>query len=392
MSTLASPQSAPVARRSMPARPWSGSMPKPASSTSGCEPRPTRRRSSRGSATPISRRAARSRQAGSVPTRLKRRHTGGAGARSAPTSTASPTSRRNSDVPPIEFARAPAKLLLTNPGPRRPAPGHQHDPRAAAVSIYNPGDVAPVHVHTPNASRTIQCPTTAATPWSRGERCVASERGDPHPRRRTAPGTTDGNDGATPVVWIDVLDFPLMEFLDCVWLDDEFHGERAGNTRAQAARLADGYSQKLYGTGGMVPDLRVAPARHRPPHHPDDPLPRRRDPQGAGRPRQGKRADPYEGASRSPSSIRSSGEPVVPDARLCGASCCGRARKTRLKRETASTMYVVIEGAAARPEIAGQALRVGEERHFRGAETSRGGATSTPAPPTRCSIRCRTRR
>ena len=57
----------------------------------------------------------------------------------------------------------------------------------------------------------------------------------------------------TPVVWIDVLDFPLMEFLDCVWIDDEFHGERAGNSRAQAPKHADGYSRRLYGTGGMLP-------------------------------------------------------------------------------------------------------------------------------------------
>ena len=50
-----------------------------------------------------------------------------------------------------------------------------------------------------------------------------------------------------------MLDFPLMEFLDCVWLDDEFHGERDGNSRAQAAKHADGYSQKLYGAGGLLP-------------------------------------------------------------------------------------------------------------------------------------------
>ena len=98
-----------------------------------------------------------------------------------------------------------------------------------------------MHIHTPNASRTILSENGGYTVVE-GERCDA-ERGDliltPH-------GTwhDHGNDGATPVVWADVLDFPLMEFLDCVWLDDEFHGERDGNSRAQAALHPNGYSQQ----------------------------------------------------------------------------------------------------------------------------------------------------
>src|ERR1700730_12044039 len=154
---------------------------------------------------------------------------------------------RTADVSPIEFADR-QQFLLINPG----LGGRLQVASTirCAVSIYNPGDVAPVHMHTPNASRTILSDNGGYTTIE-GERCAA-ERGDliltPH-------GTwhDHGNDGSTPVVWIDVLDFPLMEFLDCVWLDDEFHGERAGNSRAQAAKLADGYSQKLYGTGGMLP-------------------------------------------------------------------------------------------------------------------------------------------
>ena len=100
-----------------------------------------------------------------------------------------------------------------------------------AVSIYNPGDVAPVHIHTPNASRTILSESGGYTTIE-GERCEAA-RGD---LILTPNGTwhDHGNDGAEPVVWIDVLDFPLMEFLDCVWLDEEFPGETDGNARAQA--------------------------------------------------------------------------------------------------------------------------------------------------------------
>src|SRR5246127_4529641 len=154
---------------------------------------------------------------------------------------------RGADVSPIEFAER-QQFLLTNPG----FGGRLQVTSTirCAVSIYNPGDVAPVHIHTPNASRTILSETGGYTTVE-GERCEAA-RGDliltPH-------GTwhDHGNDGATPVVWIDVLDFPLMEFLDFVWIDDEFPGEHAGNSRAQAQKHASGYSQRLYGTGGVLP-------------------------------------------------------------------------------------------------------------------------------------------
>ena len=69
---------------------------------------------------------------------------------------------RTSEVSPIEFAER-QQFLLTNPG----LGGRLQVTSTirCAVSIYNPGDVAPVHIHTPNASRTIS-PTAAATrPW-----------------------------------------------------------------------------------------------------------------------------------------------------------------------------------------------------------------------------------
>src|SRR5580698_1778089 len=134
------------------------------------------------------------------------------------------------DVSPIEFADRQSILLL-NPGLNGRL--QVTNTIRCAISIYNPGDVAPVHLHTPNASRTILSKNGGYTVVE-GERCEAG-RGDiiltPH-------GTwhDHGNDDAEPVVWIDVLDFPLMEFLDCVWIDEEFHGERAGNSRAQAAK------------------------------------------------------------------------------------------------------------------------------------------------------------
>src|SRR6202035_5174700 len=90
-----------------------------------------------------------------------------------------------------------------------------------------------------------------AEPQSGGERCEAA-RGD---LILTPNGTwhDHGNDGVEPVVWIDVLDFPLMEFLDCVWLDEAYPGKTDGNARAQRVVRPPSYSQKLYSRGGLVP-------------------------------------------------------------------------------------------------------------------------------------------
>jgi gentisate 1,2-dioxygenase len=154
---------------------------------------------------------------------------------------------RNADVSPIEFADR-QQFLLVNPGL-----GGRIQVASTircAVSIYNPGDVAPVHMHTPNASRTILSENGGYTTIE-GERCEAA-RGD---LILTPNGTwhDHGNDGATPVIWADILDFPLMEFLDCSWIDEDFPGERDGNARAQKPRLGNGHSARLYGAGGIVP-------------------------------------------------------------------------------------------------------------------------------------------
>ena len=80
---------------------------------------------------------------------------------------------RTADVSPIEFADR-QQFLLVNPGL-----GGRIQVASTircAVSIYNPGDVAPVHMHTPNASRTILSENGGYTTIE-GERCEAS-RGD----------------------------------------------------------------------------------------------------------------------------------------------------------------------------------------------------------------------
>ncbi len=252
----------------------------------------------------------------------------------------------SAEVSPIEFAER-QQFLLINPG----LGGRLQvtSTMRCAVSIYNPGDVAPVHIHTPNASRTILSENGGYTTIE-GERCAAA-RGD---LILTPNGTwhDHGNDGTEPVVWIDVLDFPLMEFLDCVWLDEEFPGKTEGNTRAQAMTDDRFYSHRLYGRGGLVPGF----ASHRRGFGRDtSPMFHYRgaDVRAALDGLRGEAGDPYEGVT-----LRfvnpATGASVFPtlDYR---AILLRPGEETRFKRETASTLYQVIEGGGE-TEIAGGRL------------------------------------
>jgi len=61
-----------------------------------------------------------------------------------------------------------------------------------------------------------------------------------------------GNNSEEPVVWIDTLDWPLMEFLDAAWVDHDMRARRATPTsrRSPSPRA---YSRHLYGHGGIKP-------------------------------------------------------------------------------------------------------------------------------------------
>jgi gentisate 1,2-dioxygenase len=253
---------------------------------------------------------------------------------------------RGADVSPIEFAER-QQFLLTNPG----LGGRLQvtSTMRCAVSIYNPGDVAPVHIHTPNASRTILSEEGGYTTIE-GERCEAS-RGD---LILTPNGTwhDHGNDGCEPVVWIDVLDFPLMEFLDCVWLDEAYPGDTEGNSRAQRVIFPGSYSHILYGRGGLVPSFLTHQrgfGRNTSPMFHYRGADVREALAGLGR----EAGDPYEAIG-----LRfvdpATGASVFPtlDYR---ALMLRPGEATRFKRETASTLYIAIEGQGV-TEIAGKSL------------------------------------
>ena len=154
---------------------------------------------------------------------------------------------RSADIKPIETTDRQG-ILLTNPG----LGGRLQVTNSirCAIAIYNPGDIAPAHVHSPNASRTILSDKGGYTNVE-GERCEC-RRGD---IVFTPNGTwhDHGNEDSEPMIWIDMLDWPLMEYLDCVWVDQNYVDANRGNAKSQPAIHSDGHSTRMYGHGGLKP-------------------------------------------------------------------------------------------------------------------------------------------
>jgi gentisate 1,2-dioxygenase len=250
----------------------------------------------------------------------------------------------SADVSPIEFADRQS-ILLTNPG----LGGRLQVTNTirCAISIYNPGDVAPAHVHSPNASRTILSEKGGYTNVE-GERCEAA-RGD---IIMTPNGTwhDHGNEASQPVIWIDMLDWPLMEFLDCAWVDQEFKPGSGSNAKSQATTHADGYSDRLYGNGGLVPTF-VSHQRG----WGQNPTPlvhyRGTRIREALEGLRGEKGDAYEGIQLELVNPVT-GAPIFPTLHY-QAQLLRPGEETQPKRETSSTFIVVIDGKG-KSEIGGQ--------------------------------------
>ncbi|MBL8286497.1 MAG: cupin domain-containing protein [Rubrivivax sp.] len=143
---------------------------------------------------------------------------------------------RAGELTPIEKAERRV-LVLANPG-------HTLEKMQACSAIYLgmqlllPGEWAPSHRHTPNAVRMV---VEGEGAWTtvEGEKCPMS-RGD---LILTPTGLwhEHGHDGDQPVVWLDVLDLPLVHYLEASYhvtgqrqVPRASHGERAF-TRAGVA-------------------------------------------------------------------------------------------------------------------------------------------------------------
>ena len=127
----------------------------------------------------------------------------------------------------------------------------------ASVSVYYPGDHAPVHRHTPSASRFALEGTGGYTnvageklTMTRGD-LVLTPNGEWHDH---------GNDGDGPVFWVDILDAPLVEHLNAIMTEwDYFERDPASNSgepirrKTQSVSRPAGYSEGLFAGAGLLP-------------------------------------------------------------------------------------------------------------------------------------------
>ena len=141
------------------------------------------------------------------------------------------------ELTPIEKAERRV-LALANPG-------HGLEKMQASAAMYLgmqlllPGEWASAHRHTPNAVRMVVEGDGAYTTVD-GEKCPM-QRGD---LILTPTGTwhEHGHDGREPVIWLDVLDLPLMYYLEV-----SYHVDGPRQT------VNPGPGEHAYARGGVLP-------------------------------------------------------------------------------------------------------------------------------------------
>lgn len=154
-----------------------------------------------------------------------------------PYKTLRPLLLKAGELTPIEKAERRV-LVLANPG-------HGLEKMQASAAMYLgmqlllPGELAPPHRHTPNAIRMIV----------EGEGAYTTVDGEKCPMRRgdliltpTGLWHEHGHEGDQPVVWLDVLDLPLVYYVEA-----SYHLEGPSQT------VKPGQGAKSYARGGLVP-------------------------------------------------------------------------------------------------------------------------------------------
>lgn len=245
---------------------------------------------------------------------------------------------------PLEEAERRA-LVFANPGlGGRP---YVTQTLFAAYSLYNPGETAPVHRHTPSASRFVLQGGGGYT--NVGGEKITMARGD---LILTPSGQwhDHGNEGSEPVIWVDVLNVPLVESLDATIFEFDFDPGDEGLPRdRQPVSAAADHSTRLYSHGGLLP-LFVDAARGTTEHSPQY-VYRWADTRAALAGMRDYAGSPHDGILLEYIDPTTGG-PVMPA--MSFRSQLLRAGETTLpQRRMASTVFCVLEGTGA-IEIGGQ--------------------------------------
>lgn len=161
---------------------------------------------------------------------------------------------RTAELVPLEHGGR-RELLYSNPS-LFPKP-YMTNTLCGGCSIYNPRDTAPVHLHASSAVRVMLHGDGAFTTVD-GEKCEM-RRGD---LVLTPNGAwhDHGNDGREPIIWLDILDIPMVDALNSTFYEFDYQEEDANSVskrlvskKVQTVRLPADYSHDLYATGGLKP-------------------------------------------------------------------------------------------------------------------------------------------
>jgi gentisate 1,2-dioxygenase len=215
----------------------------------------------------------------------------------------------------------------------------------AAYSLYNPGEQAPVHRHTPNASRFVLEGNGGFTVVN-GEK-IQMTRGD---LVLTPNGCwhDHGNEGTEPVVWVDVLDVPLVEALNSTMFE---FGYSEGDERktVQSISAPHGYSTQLYARGGLMPTF-VDHRRGRVDHSPMF-VYRWKDTRAALEAMSNLLGSPYDAITVEYTNPATGG-PVMTTTSY-RSTLLRDGERTQAQRRTSSSVFVVLEGTG-KAEINGK--------------------------------------
>lgn len=131
-------------------------------------------------------------------------------------------------------------LRIANPGVAELTATHT---MSLAFQYLLPGEVAPAHRHSPNAMRFMIDGQNAYTTVN-GDKCVMR----PGDLILTPAGTwhDHGNEGTGPVMWIDILDSPVVRFLETLSMEPYPHEK-------QIEGIKNDVSERRYSGAGLLP-------------------------------------------------------------------------------------------------------------------------------------------
>lgn len=161
-----------------------------------------------------------------------------------------PLLQRSAELVSLESSER-RSLILMNPGlaPRRASVSTMY----TAYRLNDPNEIMPPHRHSPNA---IRLGLTGSMNFTgvEGEN-ITFGPGDmvltPHDTWHN-----HGNQGDEPAINLSVLDVPLCETLNATYFEHDYREEEEGRLvrkAVQSERFPPDYSQRVYGSGGLMP-------------------------------------------------------------------------------------------------------------------------------------------